>query len=358
LKKVMLSMFFVLMGILLVACSSSNSASSSEGSSGSESNSSGSSDKVYEISVAHSSPAENDRLEASILEFKKEVEEKSNGQISVKTFPASQLGSEREQLEGVQLGSIEMAVITTGPLPGIYADSMVFDLPFLFKNEEIAAKVLDGSVGQEILQGMLDQTGVRGLAWGENGFRHFTNSVKPIKKPEDLKGLKIRTMENPAHMHMVTTLGASPTPMGAGEIYSGLQQGVIDGQENPVSIIESFRIYEVNKYATLSGHVYSPYIMMINDSFYQGLPEDLQKVVSDAAANWSKVERELNQKQVAEGVNVLKENGMEVIELTNEEKKAFQEATEPTYEKYRKELGEDLIDKVLKEIEKVEKELS
>ncbi|ALS23707.1 MULTISPECIES: DctP family TRAP transporter solute-binding subunit [Paenibacillus] len=341
-KKSILSMVFVL------AASAALSACSSAGSSGDTGAGSG---KTYEIKVAHAAPATNDRLEISLQEFKKEVEAKSNGAIKINTFPASQLGGEREQVEGVQLGSLHMAAVSTGPLPGIFKDSMVFDLPFLFNNEEQAYAVLDGPVGQELLQNMAAQTGIRGLAWGENGFRHFTNNIRPVQKPEDLKGLKIRTQENPLHMDMVKALAASPTPMAFGEVYSALQQGVIDGQENPISLIESMRFNEVNKYATLNGHVYSPYVLIINDAFYQMLPQDLQKVLADAAKNWSTVQRDLNKKQVDAGVENLKQKGMNIIELTDAEKDAFRNATKSVYDKYRNELSSGLIDKVLQAAE-------
>ncbi|WP_134701140.1 DctP family TRAP transporter solute-binding subunit [Ammoniphilus sp. YIM 78166] len=346
-KKFFLSMALTLaVGSVLSACSSSDKPTDAATSGAGQ---------VYEIKIAHSAPATDDRLETSLQEFKKEVEAKSNGAIKISTFPANQLGGEREQLEGVQLGSIHMAAITTGPLPSIFKQSMIFDMPYLFKNDKIAYEVLDGPVGQDILQKMANETGVRGLAWGENGFRHFTNSKRPIRKPEDLKGLKIRTQENPAHMDLVTALKASPTPMAFGEVYSSLQQGVIDGQENPVSLIESVRFYEVNKHATLDGHVYSPYVLMINDVFYQGLPAELQALLSDAAKNWSALERDLNQKQEAAGIENLKANGMEVITLTDKEKTAFQVATKSVYEKYRSELGAELVDQVLAAVAEAEK---
>ena len=186
----------------------------------------------FKIKIAHSSPATEDRLEKSLQIFKKNVESRTDGDISITTYPASQLGGEREQLEAVQFGSIEMAVLA-GPIPNIYPDAMVFDLPYLFKNRDVAYKVMDGEFGQKILDGLLDQTGIRGLAWGENGFRHFTNNVRRVEKPEDLEGLKIRTMENPAHIAMVNSFGATATPMAFSELYSSLQQGVVDGQENP-----------------------------------------------------------------------------------------------------------------------------
>lgn len=250
----------------------------------------------FNIKISHSSPAKNDRLESSLAIFKKNVEERTDGNISISTYPASQLGGEREQLEGVQFGSIEMAVLA-GPIPNIYPDAMVFDLPYLFSNRDVAYKVLDGEFGEKILNGMLNKTGIRALAWGENGFRHFVNNIRPIKTPKDLEGLKIRTMENQAHIAMVNSFGATATPMAFGELYSSLQQGVIDGMENPISLIESMRFYEVQKYLTLDGHVYNPFTFIVNNNFFERLPAKYQKIIQEEAKNWSHVERKLNIEQ-------------------------------------------------------------
>ncbi|WP_134701136.1 DctP family TRAP transporter solute-binding subunit [Ammoniphilus sp. YIM 78166] len=349
-KKFALPLATILSSALILgACSSDTPQASSSESDGTN--------KVYEIKLSHSSPATEDRLENSLQEFKKKVEERTNGAIKITTFPASQLGGEREQLEGVQMGSIHMAALA-GPLPSVYPEIMVIEMPYLFKNEEIAYEVLDGPVGQEILDGMLEKTGIRALAWGENGFRNFTNNKHPIKKPEDVKGLKIRTMENPAHMAMVVSLGGSPTPMAFGEVYSSLQQGVIDGQENPVSLIESMRFYEVNKYATLDGHVYNPYAFIINESLYQSFPDEYKQIIQEEAKNWSDLQRKMNQEQVAKGIENLKGHGMQVETLTDEEKEAFRTATQPVYDRFRNELGVELMDKVLKAVEEAEAKMA
>lgn len=300
------------------------------------------------IKLAHASPATNDRLEASLQEFAKAVKEKTNGKIIVQTYPASQLGGEREELEGVQMGTIEMAALSTGPFPGIFPDIMVLDMPYLFFTREAAFKVLDGPVGQEILDRLLQNTGVRALAWGENGFRHFTNNIRPILKPEDLKGLKIRTMENPAHMAIVRTLGGDPTPMAFGEVYTALAQKTVDGQENPISLIVSMRFHEVQKYCTLDGHVYNPYLLIINEKFFQSLDADSQKALKDAALLWRDVERRLNEEQVQAGIKIMKDAGVRVDELTKEQKEAFRKATQPVYDEFAKKLDSVLFEKVLK----------
>lgn len=300
----------------------------------------------FNIKISHSSPATNDRLEKSLATFKENVERRTDGAISISTYPASQLGGEREQLEGVQFGSIEMAVLA-GPIPNIYPEAMVFDLPYLFKNRDVAYKVMDGEFGDKILNGMLEKTGIRGLAWGENGFRHFVNDVRPIKTPEDLKGLKIRTMENQAHIAMVNELEASATPMAFSELYSSLQQGVIDGMENPISLIESMRFYEVQKHLTLDGHVYGPFTFIVNNRFFERLPEDYQQVIIEESKNWSDVQRQLNIQQEDKGIEVLKEKGMQVEYLSDEVKGDFREATKSVYDTFRDQLGEKLIDELM-----------
>lgn len=349
-----LCLLFILT-IVLVACGSSDtstgSSDTSTGSSGSDSDS----DKKITIKIAHSSPAINDRAELSLQVFKKAVEERSEGRIVIETYPGSQLGGERELLEGVQMGSIEMANLSTGPFPGIFPKIMAFDLPYLFKTTDVAYEVLDGPIGDEIRQSMLDETGIRAVAWGENGFRHFTNKDYAIVKPSDLENLKIRTMENPAHMEMVEALGGSASPLAFGELYSALQQGVMDGQENPVSLIESMRFYEVQNFVTLDGHVYNPHILIINEDFFQGLPEDLRIIIEEEAKAWTPVNRQMNFDQEAVGIDNLKGYGMEITELTPEQKQAFQDATVPVYDMIKKEIGEELYNKMLDAVKEAEK---
>ncbi|WP_036191545.1 TRAP transporter substrate-binding protein [Marinobacterium lacunae] len=310
----------------------------------------------FKIKISHSSPASGDRLEKSLAIFKKNVEERTDGNVSISTFPASQLGGEREQMEGVQFGSIEMAVLV-GPISNIYPDIMVFDLPYLFKNRDVAYKVMDGEFGQKILNGLLERTGIRAIAWGENGFRHFTNNVRPLETPEDLKGLKIRTMENPAHIAMVNSFGAIATPMAFNELYSALQQGVIDGQENPVSLIESMRFYEVQKHLTLDGHVYSPFTFIVNNGFFESLPAEYQRIIQEEAKLWSTNERKLNAEQENAGVERLKQAGMEVVSLSDEVKGQFRESTTPVYNTYREKLGDDLIDELMNAVSEAESNL-
>ncbi|MCP4666858.1 MAG: DctP family TRAP transporter solute-binding subunit, partial [Deltaproteobacteria bacterium] len=184
--------------------------------------------------------------------------EGTRGEVIIKVYAAGQLGKgERELLEGLQLGTIQLAVTATGPVSNFSPNMGVVDLPFLFKDHGHVDKVLDGPVGRELLD-ELEPLGMKGLAFFENGFRNFTNSRRPLAKPEDFKGLKFRTMENPVHLASVRQLGAQAVPMSWGEVYTSLQTKVIDGQENPIAIIHAFKLSEVQKYVSLTGHFYSP----------------------------------------------------------------------------------------------------
>ncbi len=307
------------------------------------------------IKLAHSSPATADRLEAACQVFKKYVEEKSNGEIKVNTFPASQLGAEREQLEGVQMGSIEMAALSAGPFPTIFEDIMVFDIPYLFSSREVAYEVMDGPVGDTLSKKLLDKTGVRCLAFGENGFRNFTTANNEVHNPSDLSGLKLRVMENPAHMEMVRQLGAIPTPIPFSEVYTALSQGVVDGQENPVSLIESMRFNEVQKYMVVDQHVYNPYLLVINNGFYEGLSDAQKKIVDEGAKEFAVAERKLNAEQTQKGIEKMQKDGLIVTTLTPEEHEAFRAKVQPAViELIKKTLSPETVDAFMKEVNAVE----
>ncbi len=223
-------------------------------------------------------------------EFKANVEEYSNNQVKVEIFPNSQLGNERDLVESVSLGFVEMAIVSTGPLANFVPDFAVFDLPFIVSDRQKAYEVMDGEVGQEILS-LLEPKGIKALGFWENGFRNITNDNGPIVHPEDVKGMKIRTMENAIHMATFETLGANPTPMAWSEVFTALQQGVIDGQENPLVIIDTAKVYEVQSHVSLTGHFYSPAILMINNDLFNGFPEDIQQAILKAekeARDWER----------------------------------------------------------------------
>ncbi|BAQ09342.1 TRAP-type C4-dicarboxylate transport system, periplasmic component [Bacillus sp. OxB-1] len=338
-----LNIFLLLVvAVILAACGSDKEAEGSGSNSGS--------DKVYKLKVAHSSAATNDRLENSLQEFKKSIEESSDGRISIETYPNSQLGGEREALEGVQNGSIEMAVISTGPFAGFSKAMMVLDLPYIFKDSEQAFSILDGEFGDELFEKLNAETGMRGLGWGENGIRHVANNTKEVLTPQDMKGLKIRTQENQAHMDMIKAFGGNATPIAFNELYSSLQQGVIDGYENPFSLIVGMKFYEVTKYMTLTNHVFGAYAFVINDDVYNSMPEDLQEILAEEVAKWEQVERKMNQDQEIEGRKVMEEHGVKITELTDEQYEEFQKLAQPVTESYREVVGEETYDSLMEKL--------
>jgi C4-dicarboxylate-binding protein DctP len=244
-----------------------------------------------------------------------------------------------------------MAVISTGPFSGFSKSMMVLDLPYLFKNGKEAFEVLDGEFGDQLFDQLLQDTGMRGLAWGENGVRHMANNEKEIVTPEDVSGLKIRTQENQAHMDMISAFGGNPTPIAFNELYSSLQQGVIDGYENPFSLIVGMKFYEVTKYMTLTSHVYGVYAFVINDDAYQSLPEDLQQILNEEAQKWAEVERQMNQDQEEEGRKVVEENGVTITELTDDQFNKFRDLAQPVVAEYRDVVGADIYDLLMEKLE-------
>lgn len=299
------------------------------------------------VKFAHGMPPnEEEALHRGVALFKKIVEQRSAGRVKVDIYPASQLGKEREQFEGVKLGTIEMCMIAEGPMAGFFPEIMVIGIPYLYGNEAEAWRSLDSAFGRALFEEMRKKTGVRALGIGENGFRNFTNRVRPIRNPDDMRGLKIRTMENPAHMAMVRAMGASATPIAWGEVYMALQQGVVDGQENPVSVIEVSKFYEVQKYLTLDGHVYSILPLLINDKFFLSLPADIQKIFVDTAQTVIAVQRGQNVRNVYNGVKILQEKGMEVYSPTEKELQMFREKSQkPVVEFLEKTFAEKKVDR-------------
>ncbi len=275
-------------------------------------------------------------------EFARLVNEKSNGSMKVETFHSSQLGNERDMVEGLQLGTLEMALVSTAPLASFTKDFLVFDLPFIFKDTATARTVVDSEIGQGMLDGLAEK-GIKGLCYWENGFRSVTNSKTPINTPADLKGMKIRTMENPVHMDSFTALGADPTPMAFGELFTALQQKTIDGQENPLPIIDTSKFYEVQTYLSMTEHFYAPAPILIAQKFYDSLTDDQKKIIEDSALEARDFERGLCDKSNAELVSFLEGKGMKI---NNPDKAPFIAAVQSVYEKYTGDIPAELIEKV------------
>lgn len=280
--------------------------------------------------------------------FKKYVEEKSDGRLIVEIYPNGQLGGERQAIESVQLGTVQMTVTAVAVLSGFEPKFQVFDLPFLFKDKPAAYAALDGELGSMLSRNLVP-LGLKTLGFPENGYRHITNNKGPIRTPDDLKGMKVRTMENPIHMAAFRALGANPTPMSFGELYTALQQKTVDAQENPIALIYTSKFYEVQKYCSLTGHVYAATIAVCNDDWFNKLPADLQKIVLDGATLFRDEQRKLADQQDIDMLEDLKKAGMQVNELTASEKEAFIKATASVYDEFAKSVpgGRELIDLAL-----------
>lgn len=288
-------------------------------------------------------------LAKGLYKFGEIVEKETNGAIKVEVYPDGQLGGDRDVLEGLQLGTIQGTTASTGPVASFVPRFNIFDFPFLFKDEEQAYEVLDGPIGQELLAD-LPVVGIVGLNYWENGFRHLTNNAKEVTTAEDIKGLKIRTLENSLHVDAWKALGASPTPLAYTELYTALQQGVVDGQENPYGNVSTAKFYEVQKYLTNTGHVYNASIFMISKKFWDSLTAEEQAIVKAAAEEAKVYQRAENQKEGEQALAFIKEKGMVVSDLAEGEKEKIREKLQPVYEKYTEQIGKELVDKVLEAV--------
>lgn len=344
-----LSLLLVLCLMILGACSQQ----STNNENNEEPNNSNvkTSEKLMKLAVVTS---EDRSLTKGLVKFGELVESKTNGSIKVEVYPNGQLGGDREVFESLQFGSIQGTTMSTGPIAQFVPKFNVFDLPFLFPNSEVAYGVLDGKIGTDLLA-ELESQNVIGLNYWENGFRHLTNGVKEVKTPDDVKGLKVRTLENDLHMDIWSELGANPTPMAFTELFAGLQQGVVDGQENPVGNVTANKFYEVQKYLSKTGHVYNASPFLISKDFWNTLSDEEKKAVQEAADEARDYQRELNQKEDEDGYKFLTENGMTVTDITDEEKEAFLEKVKPVYEKYSASIGEEFVDELLAEINNLKK---
>lgn len=265
-----------------------------------------------------------------------------NDDFVIEEFPNSALGGEREVIEGLQLGTVDLALVSTGAILNFVPETGVFDIPFLFRDLDHARGVLDSDIGQEMLEEFPNH-GLVALAWGEQGFRHLTNSKRPVETPEDIKGLKIRITENPIHLKAFRELDVQATPMAWPEVATALQQGAIDGQENPLSVIVSTKMWQLQDYLSLTGHVYAPALVLISPIVYDGLSDEEKAEIQEAGQAAAQAMRDYVDTVEKDGIATLKENGMQVNEV---DYSAFEVAVEPVYKAYYDEFGEELIESI------------
>ncbi|SFD19552.1 tripartite ATP-independent transporter solute receptor, DctP family [Algibacter pectinivorans] len=293
--------------------------------------------------LAHTLP-QSHPVHKGILEFKRALAEKSGGKMDIKIFPDGQLGSERETLELLQIGSVAVTKVSAATLSNFVPEYHILGIPYLFRDKQHQFDVLEGEVGKSILE-KGSKFWLRGLCYYDAGSRSFYTSNKPIRTPDDLKGLKIRVMNNQMAINMVNSLGGSPTPMAYGELYTAIQQGVVDGAENNPPSFVSSNHYEVSKYYTLDQHSSVPDVLLIGTKYWESLTEEEKVWVQEAANISSQAQKKFWSESVEESMAVAKAAGVEII---IPEKSLFQEKSKPVLEAFQKEHPnmDNLINKI------------
>lgn len=305
------------------------------------------------IRYGHFQPGRMDQPKhAAALAFKAYVEGASGGSLQVEIFPAGQLGDGRTTMEGLQLGTIGMAVIHDGGIASTFSPIEVFSLPFAFPNQAVAWRVFDGPFRDRMAEMMLDETNIRLLGFADNGVRHLTNSQRAIVTPADMAGLRIRVQPSQVFVALIESLGASATPVPWGELPAALAQGLVDGQENGVTNIIAASLHENQSHVTLTGHVFSLHAYLFSNLLWQQLSEDEQRIVRDGATIAMGIHRGMTAAQDSNAGTMLADLGLEVTALTPAQRAAFAELAQPAVRQYLDgQVGADLVDALLAAIE-------
>ncbi|NYT23687.1 TRAP transporter substrate-binding protein [Alcaligenaceae bacterium] len=281
--------------------------------------------------------------------FKAALEADPNGQsFDVQFYPNRQLGDEKALLEGVRMGLAESGIITNAVVAQMESAFLLNDLPFLFASEEQAYELMDGSVGEKLAK-KLETKGISVVGYMGGGFRNMINNVRPVVTPQDVSGVKYRVMQSPIYIGMYESLGGSPVPMAWGETYTAVQQGALDGLEIPLSVIDSTKSYEITKYLSLTNHTFSVIELVFNKRFLDRLDTEKRQAVLDAARKATLEQRKTSDALARQVAVTLKEKGMEVNEI--EDPAAFREKVKPVYERFRKDIGSDLLDEALAQVQ-------
>lgn len=297
---------------------------------------------AIELKLAHAAP-DSDTQQVAAERFAELVKERTGGEVEVKIFGNSVLGGDQQMIAGVRSGTIDIEMSGNPNFAGLVPELGAFDLPYIFGNREQAYRVLDGEVGQNAL-GLLEKVGMQGLAFWEVGFRAMTNSKHPIKTPDDVKGLVMRTNSNKSLIEAFSLLGANPVPMPIGELYTALETRTVDAQDHPIGIVWSAKFHEVQKYLSLTNQAYTSLIMVMNKDRFEGLAPEYQQAVLSAAREAGQYQRELNVEQEKEIIAQLRADGMEIEE--NVDTAAFQTVIKPTWDTYIEANGREWIDAI------------
>lgn len=286
--------------------------------------------------------------------FAELVDAKSGGKLKVQVFPGGALGSDQANVSALQGGTLEMASMNSGIFASLVKDFAIYDFPFLFASPAEADAVVDGAFGKA-LHAKLEEKGLVGLGYYELGFRHISNSKRPINKVEDIAGLKLRVIPNPINVDWVSALGANPTPLPFPELYAALEQKAVDGQENPVATINGAKFYEVQKHLVLSNHQYNPQSIVISKKAWDSLSANEKKVVQDAVAESIKYQREQSRALAGSLLATLKQNGMQVTELPAAEVAKLREKMKPVIAKHSASVGEATVSAMMAELARIRK---
>ncbi len=307
------------------------------------------SEKPMEIAYGHGFMPETPQHQAA-LRFKELVEEETDGRIIVNIFPAGQLGSAKEMFEGLQIGTQEITLVPTARISGFNPKLQLFDLPFLFPDRETAYRIMDGEVGERLLE-TLDANDVVGVAYYEDGFKHFTNRYT-IEKLEDFAGKKYRTMESPIIMEQFRAMGSNPTPIAFSEAYNAMQQGVVDGQENPLVTITNMKFYEVQDYLLLSSHAYLAHVLLFSKSWFSSLSQADQNMLIRIGKEIAPWQRDLVAQEEAGYLQTIRDSGTEILELSDAERERMFSVMAPVYKLAEDIIGKELIEMALADINK------
>lgn len=337
-KKMKFFKGYVLIVALVLVLAGCNKEASSDG------NVSAATDKVtLDISL---SLAEGSFADVGVQKFKEELEKLSDGEIELKVYYNNTFGGEREVIEMMGINSLAMATSSSGALGTWTQEFNMFDLPYLFRDHEHAYKVFDSEIGEELAAKFEESANVKILSYWTAGYRYLSSSIKPVKHVSDVAGMKQRVQENQVQIDTWKAYGANPTPMAWTEVFTGLQQGVIDSQSNPLDSINTMKFYEVQKYVSKLPELYQPYLLMISKPKFDSLSKEHQEIVLQAAANSVDHARKGFEKLDEEATEILKEKGMEILETDEIDVDSFKERAESVYEKWAPEFGVEFIEKV------------
>ena len=280
-------------------------------------------------------------------QFKKALDKAAPGQFDVQFFPNRQLGDEKEMLEGLSFGTLHMGIITNAPIASIESAFQINDMPFLYANEAQAHKILDGKVGQALFKKLLKKK-IVGLGFAEGGFRQMINNVRPVFVPKDVEGIKWRVMQNPVYIGMFRALGGNAVPMAWGEVFTAVQQGTVDGLEIPIAVVQNSGYYEVTKYLSLTNHTYSALGVLVSQRTWKKLNGKQKAALQAAAKEGIAAQRKINAQNVEKLLEKLKGEGMKVNKI--KDPAAFRAKVKPVYEKFKKSIGADIFDIVMKSV--------